>query len=135
MRMMNLESRDCMLRKCESCEDNGKTVREFLEGKFEDLNETISYREWTCVDRTNLITQSMEVLEIIDLLVEKLEQLAPVAPHSFIYKSQSNYLKNQKESLGEVLCLLDFSENFSFHIQDEVQGFRWTHSFIAQFIL
>ena len=27
-----------------------------------------------------------------------------------------------------LLCLMDFSENYAFHVQDEAQGYCWTHS-------
>ena len=47
--------------------------------------------------------------------------------YSFIAKSQAQHLKNRKESiqLDTVIVLLDFSENFSFVVQDKVQGFHW----------
>ena len=54
-------------------------------------------------------------------------QLDKMTPHSFIAKSQVQHLKNRKESnqLDTAIVLLDFSENFSFVVQDEVQGFHW----------
>ena len=49
--------------------------------------------------------------------------------HSFIAKYQSNYLRECKENLeeNEVIILRDFAENYSFVVQDEVQGFHWNN--------
>ena len=46
---------------------------------------------------------------------------------SFIAKSQAQYLKNRKESIyfDTAIILVDFSENYFFVVQDEVQGFHW----------
>ena len=59
------------------------------------------------------------VEEFVDTFVEKLEIFSR---HEFIAKQQSRYLKEKKEALqpGEVLVLLDFSENYSFDVQDAV---------------
>ena len=47
--------------------------------------------------------------------------------HSSIAKSQAQLLKNRKESiqLDTAIVLLDISKNFSFVVQDEVQGIHW----------
>ena len=46
--------------------------------------------------------------------------------HPFIAKSQSNYLRELKGNLeeNEVTILGNFTENYSFVVQDEVQGFH-----------
>lgn len=119
-------NRDCMLLRCGSC-PNEDWLKIFLHEKFEDLEDTITFKEWTAVDRTELITRQLTVTEYIDLLVEKMIKLIP---HSYIAKQQSKYLKNRKEDLGtsSALVLLDFSENYRYRFQDEVQGYHWSHS-------
>ena len=49
--------------------------------------------------------------------------------HPFIAKSQSNYLRELKGNLeeNEVTILGNFTENYSFVVQDEVQGFHWNN--------
>ena len=49
--------------------------------------------------------------------------------HDFIAKHQVKFLAQKKESLmcGEVLVIADFSENYSFVVQDEVQSFHWNN--------
>ena len=51
-----------------------------------------------------------------------------VTRHNYISKSQGILLQNLKSNLhvNEIIILLDFSENFSFIIQAEAQGFCHT---------
>lgn len=48
--------------------------------------------------------------------------------HDFIAKRQSEFFKSKKENLeqGEMLVLCDFSENYSFVVQEESQSFHWS---------
>lgn len=50
--------------------------------------------------------------------------------HSYIAKSQANFLKDLKQNLpsNEVIVLGDFAENYSFVVQDEVQGMHWNNA-------
>ena len=122
----DIENRDCMLMRCTQCPKEGE-LEDYLNDKFLDVDDTITFKEWTAVDRTELITRQMTVADFIKLLVRKLINLIP---HSYIAKQQSNYLRNRKENLelSSVLILLDFSENYTFRYQDEVQGYHWYHN-------
>ena len=55
-----------------------------------------------------------------------MEKLVKLTAHSYISKCQSKYLKNLKEELpsNSARILGDFAENYSFVVQDEVQGFH-----------
>ena len=123
------ERRDCLLLKCDQCPKQDYLTTLLL-SKFEDEHDTITFKEWVSVDRTQLITRQLPVHEFIDLIVEKLVKLTP---HSFIAKEQSNYLKARKENLDKdsVLVLLDFSENYAFRYQDEVQSYHWSHDYCS----
>ena len=118
-------NKDCMLQRCSLCPgfDNVKTK---TLNKFEDLNEEISYKQWVSVDRTELISQSLSISDYINLTITKLESLVH---HHYIAHSQSSYLKLRKETMEEnsALILMDFAENYVFHVQDEAQGYHWTH--------
>ena len=72
---------------------------------------------------TELISQSLSILEYINLTITKLESLVP---HHYIANSQSSYLKLRKETMEEnsALILMDFAENYAFHVQDEAQGYH-----------
>ena len=47
--------------------------------------------------------------------------------HSCISRTQTSYLKEQRNNLDNhtVIIMVDFAENFSFVVQDEVQAFHW----------
>lgn len=47
--------------------------------------------------------------------------------HDFIARRQSQYFKDRKQSLGEdeMLVVCDFSENYTFITQDEIQSAHW----------
>ena len=61
--------------------------------------------------------------------------------HDFIAKNQSSYFKYCKENLepDELVVVGDFTENYSFVIQDEVQSYHWSnkqatiHPFVAYY--
>jgi hypothetical protein len=76
--------------------------------------------------------------EFIELLLEKLLLLLN---HSFIATQQAMFLKELKCNLqaSEFVVLCDFTENYSFILQVEAQGFHWNnaqaaiHSFVIYF--
>ena len=50
--------------------------------------------------------------------------------HHFIKNGQAAYFEHLKLALPEdnALVLLDFAENYSFLIQDAIQGYHWNNS-------
>ena len=89
----------------------------------DDDNLTVTFKRWVAVDRSDLISQTLPIIDYVELI---LKELYKVIPHSFIAKSQSAYFKERKEMLkvGEVLVNMDFAENYSFVIQNEIQGYH-----------
>ena len=83
------------------------------------MHETITFQQWTSTDRTDLVTQTSPVEEVLAVLCEKLDA---ITSHSFKGKSQASYLKNLK---NEVIVLGDFAENNKFLVQDEANGYHW----------
>ena len=63
----------------------------------------------------------------VDLVIFQLNKLAL---HSYLAKSQSRYLRQKKEDIGDskVLFLGDFAGNYKFVVQDEIQSFYWSTS-------
>ena len=50
---------------------------------------------------------------------------------SFFYcKKPAQYLKNRKSAIqfDRAIVLVDFSENYSFVVQDEIQGYHWNRN-------
>ena len=120
--------RDCMIHRCPNCPKSLKPLEEFLYDTLEEFEdaEVIEFSQWTTTDRSTLTTQKESYPAYIDLVGSKLNKLAP---HSYIAKAQSRYLKQRKEELGnnDVLFLGDFAENYKFIVQDEVQSFHWSN--------
>lgn len=123
----DLSNRNCMLHLCNLCpRETG--VREFL-SSIESLQqmENINYKQWVTVDRCSLIEKCESSDEYINSLANKIVNLTR---HHYIAKAQSHFLKELKQNIthNEVILLLDFAENFSFIIQDEIQGFHWENA-------
>ena len=117
----------CALGECTSCPGPDR-LREVLLQSFEDKAvDEVQYKQWTCTDRSQLETFVQPVEEYVEAFLEKIEALSR---HDFIAKQQSRYCKDRKEALqaGEFLVVGDFSENYSFIVQDAVQGYHWTNS-------
>ena len=130
----NIDLRKCMLHLC--CDCPGKTsLNKFLtehcmNNEF-DLAENIFYKQWISMDRTALVNHYSTVEEFIAKIVDDVYE---VCPHHFIAKAQANHLKMAKENLSEneLNILLDFAGNYSFVVQDAVQGFHWENSQATQ---
>ena len=89
--------------------------------------EQIIYKQWISTDRSMLETYYSPVQEFVDTSCEKVELLRP---HSFIATEQASFYAAHKATLktGEFLVTEDFSENYSFVLQDAAQGFHWNNS-------
>lgn len=124
----SVENKDCMLRHCPNCPSSAN-LRQFIKDKFEDWDpdEEVTYSSWVSTDRTQQVQSTVTLEEYLDVLIERLEKLIP---HSFITKAQARYLKELKSNMNadEAVVLVDFSENYSFVIQNEAQGYHWTNS-------
>lgn len=124
----NPPTTNCNLNKCQHCKTNIVKLEETLKKYFEDEGiDQITYKLWLTVDRTTLETVIKKSDDFVATYLEKLEKLLQ---HDFIAKQQSLYLKKLKESeLSETAIIIaDFAENYSFILQDAVQGFHWTNS-------
>lgn len=124
----NKESKECMLHRCENCP--GKSaLKNFLQKQIVDYDcdTFITFKQWVHTDRTTIIAQQLLIDDYLSELVDKVDALTA---HDFIAKHQAAYLQNLKSELTEerAIVLLDFAENYSFIVQDAVQGFYWDNS-------
>ena len=122
-------NKTCMLHRCNNCPGEAGLLA-FLETLMApelEAEESIPFKQWVHTDRTSLITQEETCSNFIDSLIAKTEQLSK---HHFIAQSQAAFLSQAKETLKPDICIIsgDFSENYSFIVQDAVQGFHWTNS-------
>ncbi|XP_076820954.1 uncharacterized protein LOC143466202 [Clavelina lepadiformis] len=114
----------CMLHRCEQC-PGSPALEGFLLAQYdEELDDEVQCQQWKSTDTMDLITVLMMRYEWIQEIVRVLDDLTK---HSFIAKCQSRYLNSRKSSVTDDTCviLLDFAENYTFTIQDEVQSYHW----------
>ena len=123
----NPPSPSCYLGDCSSCPGIDQFKEQLMNAVDDNLIDIITYKEWASVDRSTLETFVKPVEEFVECFCDRLEALLP---HSFIAKQQSSFQLELKGSLmpGEFLVLADFSENYSFVLQDAAQGFHWNNS-------
>ena len=123
----------CYLSECDACPG----IVKFTLLDDNDVDQIV-YKQWVSTDRSTLETRA-SAEEFVDTFCEKLELLRP---HSFIATEQASFYAKCKSSLqpGEVLVTADFSENYSFVLQDAAQGFHWNnsqatiHPFVAYYL-
>ena len=125
----NVSSRECMVHRCDVC-PGASSLSTYLSDHFasHDYSEedVVTYRQWVHVDRDELITSVCNVKEYIEKLTDAVDQLTT---HHYIAKAQGRYYKQVKENLtdSQALVTLDFAENYTFLIQDAIQGFHWNN--------
>ena len=124
----NINSKVCLLHRCPNCPENTETLESKLYELIDDCDDetVIEFYQWSSTDRANLIQYRENVPQFINLVIQQLEKLTT---HSFIAKCQANYLRECKEQSeeNEAIILGDFAKNYSFAVQDEVQGFHWNN--------
>ena len=126
----DVNDRNCMLHRCEEC-PGAANLNEYLESVFTersiDDEDELTFKQWTNTDGTRLITRQELAYDVLEEIVS---QISGLTNHSFIAKAQASYLSKQKEFVnkGTAIILLDFSENYSFLVQDAAQGFYWDNS-------
>lgn len=120
----DINNEDCMMHLCKNC-PREQGVRVFLEGLDQmSLPEEVHYKQWVTVDRCSLTEKVENSSDFMESLSKSITNLTK---HHFTSKHQSQYFKNLKNNLqSQEGCLVgDFAENYSFIIQDAVQGFHW----------
>ena len=134
----DLASEKCMMNQCELCPGKEGVV-ELLGGLEElDFSDEITYQQWVTTDRCTLLTVIESVEDFIHSLSQKVVHLTR---HHYVAQKQALYLNHLKESITPSECIIvgDFSENFSFIVQDAAQGYHWDttqatlHPFVVYF--
>ena len=110
--------------RCENCPGK-ESLREYLYSSIElNFDSEIIFQQWMGTDRTTLLSDSASIHDLIDMISNSIDKLTC---HSYIAKAQSSHLKLRKENVDEntIIVSVDFSENFTFIIQDEIQSYHW----------
>ena len=129
MCVCDLQSKYCMLHHCDQ-RPNILVLKNSLTGKLRvnyDQDDAIPFKKWQTMDRSNLEEAELDFYDFLD---EICDQIRNLTVHHFIAESQNKYFKYAKDNLseGERVTVLDFAENYSFIVQDAVQGFHWNSS-------
>lgn len=125
--LCNNPNEKCWLKTCNNCPGTQSLHSELIDILSERSVESLQLKQWRQTDRCMMDLIVMEAQDFVDLLLEKLYDLSP---HNFIADQQGSYFKTLKNNLNETECIVicDFSENFSFIVQDAVQGFHWANT-------
>ena len=123
-----MPNKECMLHQCTQCPKNTSKLEEKpfkLIGQFEE-EDTIEFNQWVTTDRSVIQLFVYTACKHTRLCKYGDGKLVKLTAHSYISKCQSKYLKNLKEELpsNSAIILEDFAENYSFVVQDEVQGLQ-----------
>ena len=119
-----------MLHSCSQCPERHqlqKALEKIFDDNDFDVDHSTKCKQWIHTDENKLIDMQLLVSEFIDMFLEKFDLLRR---HHFIAKAQSAFFQSTKQTLPSdiVIILLDFVENYSFLVQDEVQGYHWQKS-------
>ncbi|XP_065094233.1 uncharacterized protein LOC135714793, partial [Ochlerotatus camptorhynchus] len=120
-------SEQCWLQCCKICSGTQILATELMTILSNGHVESIQFKQWRQVERCIMDLVEMDTQEFIDTFLEKIFNLLP---HNFIAEQQANYMKHVKSNLKATECIIigDFSENYSFVVQDAVQGFHWANA-------
>jgi len=104
-------------------------LKEHLYELFDDnMIDYVQYKRLVSTDRSTLETITKATDEFVESFCEQLKLLLT---HSFVAKQQSSFQLEAKSNLQSdrvFQVIEDFSENNSFVLQDEAQGFHWNNS-------
>ena len=121
--------RECMLQTCTICKDL-KLWHEIKRDKAEDDDQSLmSYYQWQINEENSRLTKMRlqgTLTNILDLITSKLEYFLY---HDYVKYYQSLSFKQRKENLNEdsIILHFDFSKNYEFISQDEIQSAHWEH--------
>ena len=117
----------CMLHRCPSC-PGSNNLQSFLDSHFSDLDYEVTFQQWQSTDRMDLVQQTLEVDDFIQWTANSIDKLIAYA---YVAKCQGRHLKGRKDTLEKytVLVLADFSENYTFIVQNEVQSYHWNRRY------
>jgi hypothetical protein len=97
---------------CTSC-PGAETLKVLLHNELDDMK--MEYKQCIMTHRATLMTVTQQNL------VSKIPELN----HHHTAKQQARYLKESEENVHSDQCIIlaDFSENYSFILQDAIKGF------------
>lgn len=123
----DISSEKCMMSRCSSCPGIEGIENLLCSLEELDLLEEITYKQWVSTDRCTLLT----VTEHVDTFIESLaKKVVTLTRHHHVSQMQSRYLRELKAAIPSSECIIvgDFSENYTFVVQDAAQGYHWENT-------
>ncbi|XP_052132748.1 uncharacterized protein LOC127752138 [Frankliniella occidentalis] len=126
--MCSEPTEDCHFGRCKKCPGSAQIENKILDLLLTGFVEEITYKQWVKDDKGRFLL-STSVLRTQDFVENLADAIPDLRQHNFIAKQQGAYFRMRRDTLvvGEILVVADFSENFSFIIQDAVQGAYWNN--------
>lgn len=127
MLVCDTTSYNCMTNACDQCPGQQALIDLIKDSEEEELMlENIEFKQWVTVDRSEMVTMVKPRDEFVETFVQGLYNLKF---HHYVSKVQGRVLKEKKENLLDTECIVlaDFSENYTFIVQDEIQGYHWVN--------
>ena len=122
-------NREYMLHRCTNCPGTN-ALSKFLEEELSDIDPDFQshYSQWQTIDRASLVTATSTCEEYKETLISVINAITKL---SFLARCQANFLRAKKESLkaNGVIVLGDFTENYQFLVQDEIQSYHWSKEY------
>lgn len=118
----NLAHPECYMRSCMYCPPVDQLKANYLDFMKRRIMMLLNSK-WKSTNRSELVTTVLSLDDFTDRFCDCVEILVQ---HDFV-KSQAQYLGNFENNIadGEFVVIVNFSENFSFVIQDAAQGYHW----------
>lgn len=126
------ENEECMTGKCEKCKDKA-TILIYKGVDEQVLAKEIEWKKWTDIEgRMKTVVETGSLSDLIHYIVE---QLPSFLVHFFVKNMQHKYFQVSRDSIAETEAILqvDFAENYSAKVQDELQMLYWTHEQVTIF--
>ena len=121
----------CLLGECEKCPIGESIGLEMISLSEEDLYEEIIYGIWEKSDLLNKIST------IEDFLTKLRENILIVSTHKQIKEIQRLFIKEAKvfahKNQFRLVIHVDFAENWSVLLQNEIQSYHWSKNQISIF--
>ncbi|KAK3909533.1 ARL14 effector protein [Frankliniella fusca] len=133
---------ECIDQKCNDC-PGVLQLQELVELVLDiECVDTITYQQWVKKSELKFWTLETVQKERDDFAFSLVSATESLILHDFIAAKQKEHFFQLKSNLlksGEAVISLDFSENYSFMIQNSIQSFHWSnqqatvHPFIAYY--
>lgn len=120
----DVKSEKCMTNRCTECQYNVMNLVQ----PDQNLSQEITLKKWEKTD--GVLNVSGKKITLGELVKEVNNMIPSFKTHSFVKGQQLEFFDTKKDNLaaGEAIVQVDFAENYSLIMQDEIQSAHWQHA-------